>query len=167
MARLNGKSCLKHLGAELDQAGLVGGRRCGGGQGAAGALLSKRTETRPKSLPGVGGAQSGQLRPRGGGSESKRPISADALTLRLQGRLAVSETDPSMVEGLRCPQTQSQKLKSLLPWWRGVLVMGRWWKRVLDDISLNRGWSGDGGSRGHLDLFFEVLEKLKYKELLN
>ena len=46
----------------------------------------------------------------------------------------------------------SQKLKSLLPWWRGVLVMGRWWKRVLDDISLNKGWSGDGGSRGHLDL---------------
>ena len=34
-----------------------------------------------------------------------------------------------------------------------------------DDISLNRGWSRDGGSRGHSDLFFEVLEKLKYKEL--
>lgn len=38
---------------------------------------------------------------------------------------------------------------------------------AIDDISLNRGWRGDGGSRGHLDLFFEVLEKLKYKELLN
>ena len=35
-----------------------------------------------------------------------------------------------------------------------------------DDISLNRSWSRDGGSRGHSDLFFEVLEKLKYKELL-
>ena len=85
--------------------------------------------------------------------------------MRLKGGLAVSESDPSMVEGLRRPQTHSQKVPSSLVergLGEGVVVE----EGARDDISLNRGWSRDGGSRGHPDLFFEVLEKLKYKELL-
>ena len=155
MARLNGKSCLKHLGAELDQAGLVEGRPVGGGgQGGAGALLSKMTETRPQSLPRVGGARVRAAPPRGGGSGSKHPIPSDAFNLRLQGRLAGSETDPSMVEGLRRPQTHSQKLKSLFPWWSGVLVRGWCWKRVIAMTSHSTGAGAEMGVPGVTRIYF-------------
>ena len=72
MARLNGKSCLKHLGAELDQAGLVRDEV----QGGAGALPSpSRQSPAPRACLEWAGPESEWLLPRGGGSESKIRLS--------------------------------------------------------------------------------------------
>lgn len=87
--------------------------------GRAGTLLSSpsRPTRAPRAWPGWAGPESGRLLPRGGGSESKTRLSADALTFGLLGRLAAIEPDPSTMEALPGFGTRPPKLKSLPPWW--------------------------------------------------